>query len=89
MATEEDLFKIRTELAAERFSKIGKDCNAFNGAYCCTGKLEIRFSQDKFVAECTTCGDQVSFESRTYQAEVERVYLLQMIVQPDVGSVSI
>ncbi len=89
MATEDDLFKIRTELASERFSKLDKDCNVFNGAFCCTGILEMRFAQGKFVAECNTCGDQVVFESKNYQAEVERIYLLKMIDQPDNASIAL
>lgn len=84
MATEDDLFKIRTELATDRFSKMyDKGCYSYNGHYLCTGIVEMVFSHGKFVTECTTCGDQIGFESKNYQAEVERIYLLKMIDQPN------
>lgn len=90
MSSEDDLFKIRTELAVKRFAGMyDKGCYSFNGAYLCTGTLEMKFSKDQFVAECGLCGDQSTFESKTFREEVEQICLLRMIDQPDVVSVAL
>jgi len=86
MTIEDELFEIRKDMAIDRFSKIDKDCNSFFaeiGIHFCTGTFRMKFSRDRYLAECDTCGSQVGIESTTAKIEAEKIYLSRLIDQPE------
>jgi hypothetical protein len=86
MTIDDELFEIRKDMAIDRFSKIDKDCNNFFaeiGMHFCTGTLRMKFSRDRYLAECDTCGSQVGIESKTAKIEAENNYLSRLIDQPE------
>lgn len=84
MTIEDELFEIRKEMAVNRFSRLDKNCNDyFMESYFCTGTFDMKFERGIYLAVCSTCGNQVGFESRKAMVEAEKIYLSRLIDQPD------
>jgi hypothetical protein len=86
MTIEHELFEIRKDMAIDRFSKMDKDCNTYFSEmeiHFCTGVFQMKFSRDRYLVECDTCGSQVGVEGKNAAIEAEKIYLSRLIDQPD------